>query len=111
MRMNLKKVYKIGSFALIGCGIFRFFDGIHGTPDVPNGDVPLGIPWSPYFMGYVEGDFYVGAKSLGTIFFPGVEFLMGVPIPVIWPALLGVLFLWTSPHPARTEANERVMGK
>lgn len=105
MRKNLERVYKIGSFALIGCGIFRFLGGIHSTSDVPNGDVFLEIPLSPYFMGYANGNLYMGAKTLGTIFFPGVELLMGFPIPVIWPAVLGVLFLWTSPHPARTEGH------
>lgn len=105
--MNWKKAavvvignaYSLGSLVLIGWGIFRFFKGIHidGTPDV--GGKFLEIPWSPFFMGFTDGTqyFFVGAESLGTLFFPGVELLAGFPIPVIWPVFLGGFLLWGWP--------------
>lgn len=116
--MNWKKVafavtreaFSLGSLALIGWGIFRFFKGIQtgATPDV----YLLKIPWSPFFMGYTNGaqyDFFMGAEPLGAIFFPVAKLLWGVPIPVMWPTLLGIYLL--SPKFPYPPSGERSSGK
>lgn len=86
----LEKIVSMACFALVAWGIYCFFEGITVTNDVPRG---FFLDLSPYFWGYANGSFYLGAHTLGAIGFSMVELFHGIPVPTIWPIVIGI-FLW-----------------